>query len=453
MNDKDRSACRFGEFVLDRRRRQLRQSGRAIPVPGKAFDLLSVLVASPGKAFSREELYDLLWPGDIVEDGNLTQNVYLLRRALDADGDGRRFIKTIPRFGYAFVHGVDETQGAQRPVLRPLLDVAVALLIFLTLASSSGIAHARLPQRAAEAEALGEYHLDLRGPNDLEVASRYFRSAIDTAPDDAAGYAGAASALALTAEYRSDGSSAQRGSLAKARVFLHGAFRCDQHDSRALAVAGFISYRFDDDYETARRLLREAIAQDPGNADARLWYGVVLLADGDLHGALHEFETAHAQRPTSEVYSRWLARAYTFAHRADDAIVAANDALRIAPYDAAANFVLASAEEQRGRLREALHVMKSLGARDSYEQPYLIPSEARIRRLMHERARIDSRDRLDPFETALFYVSIGEQRRAFDVLRAVRRTRIERALEAYDPRLARFKIDSPLRQLLGVLPG
>lgn len=442
---------RFGDFTLDLERRTLYRNGRALALSGKAFDLLAILVASPGRAFSREELYNQLWPSEIVEDGNLTQNIYLLRRTLDAGCDGESCITTIPRFGYRFEPGVDAvSRPARRAIRFPVRRIALALSIVLALVSSSGLVHARLPQRAIEAQALGEYHLNLRGPGDLRTAFRYFSSAIAEAPNDAGAYAWAASALALSAEYLADGSNTQQHTIARAEQYVHEAFIRDPRNSRALAVAGFISYRFRNDYVGARRFLQEAIAADPDNATAHLWYGVVLLASRDIAGATHQFEVAHAQQPTSEVFSRWLARAYTLGGRPDDAIAAAHEALRIVPDDAEANLALASAEEMRGRFGDALQVMRSLAARDPYEAPYLIPSEARIRHLMHESAAVSSGKRLDPFETALFYVSIGQQHRAAALLRAAKRSELERALEAYDPRLQRFALDGELRQLLEV---
>ncbi len=442
---------RFGRFILDCTRRELRCDGRTIPLTGRAFDLLAILVASPEKAFSRDELLDLLWADEAVEDGNLTQNIYLLRRALDPDGHGRSFIKTIPRFGYRFVHPTEAARHeAPRRQPRPLAAIAAAVLVALALASSAGLAPLNVPERAAEAEALGEYHLNLRGPGDLRTALQYFKEAKDSAPGDASAYAGAAAALALLAEYDRDGSGTRRSDLANASAFLHDAFVHNPHSSRALAVAGFIAYRFKDDYDDARALLRQAIAQDPSNAAAHHWYGVNLLASGDLAGATHEFETAHALQPTSEVFSRWLARAYVFGGRPDEAIATVSQALRIVPEDAAANLILASAEESRGHFNSALRVMQFLGANEPYERPYVIPDEARVRRILHERSSLPRKNGLDPFETAVFYVSIGEQQRAAAILRATHPSRIERALERFDPRLKQFRLNDDLRQYLAV---
>jgi DNA-binding winged helix-turn-helix (wHTH) protein len=48
----------------------------------------------------------LLWPDAFVEESNLTQNIFLLRKVFGEDGDRRQFIETIPRRGYRFAADV-----------------------------------------------------------------------------------------------------------------------------------------------------------------------------------------------------------------------------------------------------------------------------------------------------------------------------------------------------------
>ena len=78
----------FDRYVLQPDERRLLLDGKPVVLRGKAFELLAILVAHGGAAVSRDALYELLWPNGAVEDGNLTQNVYLLRRTLDPAGGG-----------------------------------------------------------------------------------------------------------------------------------------------------------------------------------------------------------------------------------------------------------------------------------------------------------------------------------------------------------------------------
>src|SRR5262249_25904693 len=66
------------------------------------FDTLWMLVKEEGRVVSKSELMDSIWSNAIVEEGNLSQNIYMLRRALGVDERGRQFIETVPRRGYRF---------------------------------------------------------------------------------------------------------------------------------------------------------------------------------------------------------------------------------------------------------------------------------------------------------------------------------------------------------------
>src|SRR5579862_6726416 len=105
----------FGPFRVRPSRRQLLRDGNVVRLNGKSFELLMAFLGSGGRVLTREEIYQRLWGERIVEEANLSQTIYLLRRALDPDGDGRCFIETIPRVGYRFEKLVGET----RPTLSP----------------------------------------------------------------------------------------------------------------------------------------------------------------------------------------------------------------------------------------------------------------------------------------------------------------------------------------------
>jgi DNA-binding winged helix-turn-helix (wHTH) protein len=108
------SQHRFGRFVLDSLSRQLLYGERPVHLSPKAFRLLQVLVETRPKAWSKAELHEHLWPDVVVVEANLANLVAELRRALRDDRTRQRFIRTLPRFGYAFHAGVpasDERLG------------------------------------------------------------------------------------------------------------------------------------------------------------------------------------------------------------------------------------------------------------------------------------------------------------------------------------------------------
>jgi DNA-binding winged helix-turn-helix (wHTH) protein len=93
----------FGPFRADGRRKSLTRNGEPIPVPAKAFDVLRALLQKPGQTVLKDELMKEVWPDTFVEEGNLTQMVSLLRKALGETDGGQSLIVTVPRQGYRFV--------------------------------------------------------------------------------------------------------------------------------------------------------------------------------------------------------------------------------------------------------------------------------------------------------------------------------------------------------------
>src|SRR5215469_16014155 len=92
----------FGPFRIDVAERLLLRDGEAVPLTPKAFDTLLLLVESRGHTLEKDELMRRLWPDTFVEEANLTNNISLLRKALEESADGHEYIKTVPRRGYRF---------------------------------------------------------------------------------------------------------------------------------------------------------------------------------------------------------------------------------------------------------------------------------------------------------------------------------------------------------------
>src|ERR1700744_1787609 len=111
------SSLQFGEFTLDRRLRELRRGDAVVSIPGKAFDLLSYMAANPGRALTKAELLDAVWPETAVEESNLSQNVFMLRKVLGSAGDG--LIKTLAGRGYQFAAEVSEIESAPKQLPGP----------------------------------------------------------------------------------------------------------------------------------------------------------------------------------------------------------------------------------------------------------------------------------------------------------------------------------------------
>jgi DNA-binding winged helix-turn-helix (wHTH) protein/TolB-like protein/Flp pilus assembly protein TadD len=101
----------FGSFRIDAVNHLLLRDGQPVPLKPKVFDTLLVLVEHRGRVLDKHELMDRLWPDTAVEESNLTQNVYLLRKVLGEDLRGAAYIETMPKRGYRFVAGVREVEN------------------------------------------------------------------------------------------------------------------------------------------------------------------------------------------------------------------------------------------------------------------------------------------------------------------------------------------------------
>src|SRR5262249_51011562 len=101
-------AYEFGPFRLEPAEQRLTHGGRVVPLPHRAFEVLVFLVERSGRLVTKEELLEGLWSGLFVEEGNISQNVFLLRRALTGGPAGPDYIETVPRSGYRFVGPVTE---------------------------------------------------------------------------------------------------------------------------------------------------------------------------------------------------------------------------------------------------------------------------------------------------------------------------------------------------------
>jgi len=102
----------FGEFVLDPARRSLARADSAVSLTPKAFDVLLFLVQNPNRVVTKEELLQAVWGDTIVEEGNLTQYISHLRKALDHNSEDTRLIVTISRKGYQFTARVSVAEAA-----------------------------------------------------------------------------------------------------------------------------------------------------------------------------------------------------------------------------------------------------------------------------------------------------------------------------------------------------
>src|SRR5262245_26911170 len=110
------SVFEFGPFRFESGNHLLLRGGEVIQLAPKAIDTLRMLLEERGSVVSKEALIDRLWPDTSVESANLTQNIYLLRKALGEGPHDQTYIETIPKRGYRFVAAVTMKAPPDVPV-------------------------------------------------------------------------------------------------------------------------------------------------------------------------------------------------------------------------------------------------------------------------------------------------------------------------------------------------
>src|SRR5580704_19144045 len=150
---------RFGVFEVDLHEGELRKSGLRIKLQEQPFQVLAILLESPGKIVTRDELRQRLWPADtfVDFDHSLNSAVKKLREALGDQSENPRFIETLHRRGYRFIAPVDgngtsaasasvesaliKKAGAKpRPTRGPRVGIALGLGVAVLLLTLLGFA-------------------------------------------------------------------------------------------------------------------------------------------------------------------------------------------------------------------------------------------------------------------------------------------------------------------------
>jgi DNA-binding winged helix-turn-helix (wHTH) protein len=106
MSQRPKDFYEFGPYRIDPEERRLLRDQEPIPLPPKAFETLLILVRHSEQVVLKDDLMKTLWPDTFVEEANLTQNVFVLRKALGESAQDPRYIVTVPGRGYRFASKV-----------------------------------------------------------------------------------------------------------------------------------------------------------------------------------------------------------------------------------------------------------------------------------------------------------------------------------------------------------
>jgi TolB-like protein/Tfp pilus assembly protein PilF len=118
---------RFGQFEIDEKTGELRKDGTKVRLQEQPLQILQILLEHPGELVARDELRKRVWPTDtfVDFDHGINNAIKRLRESLGDTGETPRYIETLPRRGYRFLHAVATTSP----------EVSIAVLPFLSLSA------------------------------------------------------------------------------------------------------------------------------------------------------------------------------------------------------------------------------------------------------------------------------------------------------------------------------
>jgi DNA-binding winged helix-turn-helix (wHTH) protein len=430
---------RFAQFKLEEEGLRLTAAGKPVRLPRKVIETLCALAERPGELVTKAELMDRLWPDGFVEESNLTQNIYILRRTLRGFGIGKA-IETVPRQGYRFV--IPVSTGSNSTFVASSRQLRVGGAAILTAAAFFGAMLAKAPApsslldpQSSQLYTLGRYYWSLRTVSALRRSVIYFSEVTRRQPRNALGYAGLSDAYLGLYDYQCDDSPCPR-IVQLSKSFAARAVAVDARSAAALTSLAMTHRVFDRSFALSDAEFRRAIALDPNYALAHEWYGNSLLLRGRLAQARGELRTAVELDPISPASYAWLARADYYSHDYRDAIVNAREALSIAPAREESRLLLGLAYQGLGDKVAAASTFRTL-----HNSEILIAGLWAQGRTSVARATLSQPD--DKADIAMDLIALGDYRHALATLTTIHFSDVvQRTFVVLDPRLDPVRSDS-----------
>lgn len=323
-----------------------------------------MLVQHNGHAIKKDNLIELVWPDAVVEENNLNQYVWALRKALD-DGEGSTYIETVRKYGYRFVGDVRETTdetsrmfvyrnsrtrmlvreekveeatampdplvvSRRNPRAWRLIGAAIAVALVAVLAAAVTRALYAPTVKPAEVGTLnldpavydgyqaGRAAWNKRTSAGLFESVERYEKAIEKDPRFALAYVGIADSYAFDI-----------GNWKKAEALAMKAIEIDPRLAEPHATIGFIRTFWEWKGEEGEREFKQAIKLNPNYATAHQWYAIHLAVSGRPVEAEVEMSRALRLEPQSPVMLADMGQVLYFNRKYDDAVGLCEKALSI----------------------------------------------------------------------------------------------------------------------------
>lgn len=465
---------RFGPFRLDRDRLLLCVGDEPLALGPKVVETVLALVEHPGEVLGKAELLDRVWPEGFVEEANLAQNIYVIRKTLRAHWD-RPAIETVPRRGYRFTELVTVETYEQTHFSEPLPELPVvrsraprfrfgaaiaAVMLLAAGLSLAALARSHTPAIAekglspdgARLYAMGKFYWNQRTEDSVEKSLRYFQQVIESDPRDARGYAGVALAYAIDADY-GFGPFGKRAAVARAFAYAKRALAIDPQSAAAHSAMG-LAETDNSQLRAGQAEFRRSLALDPLFAPAHQWYGMSLLRQGKEDEALAELRKATDLDPESVAATAWLGQAAYMARRYSDAIDYARQTIDLSPQRADAYTTLGLAYEGSRNYKKAIEAYDRYAAMCSQckaeAAAFLAHAYAACGRYADAQRELRiaqaglAHQRVDPDNLATALIALGRRDEALHLLHDANRDKYN-AMLAIDPRMDPVRHDARFR--------
>jgi TolB-like protein/DNA-binding winged helix-turn-helix (wHTH) protein/Tfp pilus assembly protein PilF len=291
--------------------------------------------------------------------------------------------------------------------------IAGEIRVQVTTEERARLASARnIDPQAQELYLLGRYHLYRANEKDLQEAIRYFERAIQIAPSYAAAQAG------LSDAWLRRGFGTKEVEL-PARAAAMKAVALDEQLAEAHLSLANIELLYDWDWAGADRENRRALELDPGNLDAHIYRGQLLMMLGRNDEAIREGHTAVQLDPFSSASQAALGLFLRFAGRYGEAIAYLQRAVELEPRSIQANMRLGRVYAKLGRYDEALiqfQRVQELAPTADYGRAGTARVYAATGRQREARQML-AMLKTAAYDVALAYVTLGDREQAFNVLK------------------------------------
>jgi tetratricopeptide (TPR) repeat protein len=318
-----------------------------------------------------------------------------------------------------------------------------------------------MPAKRATYEAYirGRFFWNLRSPEGLRKAIKYFKSAVALEPKFAPAHAGMADAYALLGVL---GLVPPDDVFPKAKTAAMVALEIDQSLAEAHATLGHVRMVYDWDWSGSEREFKHALELNFNCSAAHLWYGILLAILRRHDEAIGEMTNARELDPLSLSVNSLLGFVYMRARRYTMAARACKDAIELDPNNPFGHWILARVFDAQHETQKALIESRKAVDLSRGELPFSAHlgyalarqrEKGAARQIVKQLIKSSRRRYVSPYLIALIYTALSEKDSAFKWLEKAYSERAARITELSDPQFDRIRSDrrfQGLAQRVGV---